>query len=289
MEGVERMSAWEFTDDRGTVVRAARRPERVVAYVRAGAALHEYGIIPAGVFGSGHDGERLDPVKAGGLPAHVPYLGAGKTLDGEALGAVRPELVVDVTYDGHFAYAVDEGVVARLGVPVLALSVAGGTPLTGLLTRFAALAEALGAPSDPAAGAALDGAREAVRAAAARPGAPRVLVLSAAGPDQVHLARPATWPELRCLGELGVDLVDPGEGPGVNWLTTDWEYAAGLGAGLVLADARGNAVPTADLAGIPAWTRLTAGRPLLAWNPELAPAPRATTAFLRGVAGALES
>ncbi|NEA44408.1 ABC transporter substrate-binding protein [Streptomyces sp. SID11385] len=280
-------TTWEFTDDRGSVVRAARRPERVVAYVRAGAALHEYGLTPAGIFGSGHDGEQVDPVKAGGLPADVPYLGAGKTLDEEALGAAAPELVVDVTYDDHFAYAVDEGVAAGLGVPVVALSVAGGTPLPGLVARFAELAEALGAPADPAAEDDLAQARAAVRAAAARPGAPRVLVLSAADSAQVHLARPGTWPELRHLAELGVDLVDPGPGPGLNWLTTDWEYAAGLGADLVLADARGNAVPPADLAGVPGWTRLTHGHQVTPWNPELAPAPRATARFLRDIASAL--
>ncbi|WEH26185.1 ABC transporter substrate-binding protein [Streptomyces sp. AM 3-1-1] len=280
-------TTWEFTDDRGSVIRAARRPERVVAYIRAGAALHEYGLTPAGIFGSGHDGEQADPVKAGGLPADVPYLGAGKTLDEEALGAAAPDLVVDVTYDDHFAYAVDEGVAAGLRVPVVALSVAGGTPLTSLVARFAALAEALGVPADPAAGDVLAEARTAVRTAAAGPGAPRVLVLSAAGTEQVHLARPGTWPELRHLAELGVDLVDPGPGPGLNWLTTDWEYAAGLGADLVLADARGNAVPPADLAGVPGWTRLTSGHPVLPWNPELAPAPRATARFLRDVAAAL--
>lgn len=283
------VTTWEFTDDRGVRSTAGRRPERIVAYLRAGAALWEHGITPAGVYGSGHDGESVDLVKAGRLPAEVPYLGAGKTLDAEALGAGAPELIVDVTYDEHFAYAVDDGVAGALGVPVVALSVAGQTSLTRMVDRLAELAASLGAVPDTSGQAALDAAREAVRRAAGRPRAPRVLVLSAAGPEQVHLARPEAWPELRHLSELGVHLVDPGPGPGVNWLTAGWDHAAHLGADLILADARGNAVPAAELTGVTDWQTLTHDRPVLAWNPELAPATRACATFLQEVADGLSA
>ncbi|MFD7892952.1 hypothetical protein ACFV3O_31970, partial [Streptomyces albidoflavus] len=106
--------AWEFTDDRGVTVRSERRPERVAAYLRAGAGLADLGVLPVAVFGSGHDGDRPDPAKWGPeAPAGIPYLGASGALDEERLLSERPDLIVDVTYDGKHAYAVDDGAAER--------------------------------------------------------------------------------------------------------------------------------------------------------------------------------
>lgn len=284
--------AWGFTDDRGRALGASRVPERVVAYVRAGAALQDLGVTPVGVYGSGHDGASLDPVKAGELArAGVPYLGAGRSLDEEALRSLRPDLIVDVTYDGKSPYALDEAVADRLGVPLAALSVGNELTLPEIIGRFGELGAALGAagstpgavsgsasgsasPSDPVAD-----AEEALRTAAEGTDL-RVLVLSGAGPDQVHLARPHAWPELARLQELGVGLLDPGPGPGASWLTTDWEYAAGLGPDLVLHDSRANAVRPEDFPPV--------GHARVApWNPETPPSPAAYGRFFRDVAAAL--
>lgn len=274
---------WEFTDDRGITARSAGRPERVAAYVRAGAALWDLGVRPAGVYGSGHDGERPDPVKAGAL-ADVPYLGAGKALDEVAIGSVRPDLIVDVTYDHEHPYALPADTAATAGVPVLALAVGGDTGLPRILSRFTELAEALGGDPAPWPGPdALTAAEDAVRAAASPL---RVLALSAAGPGRVHLARPHTWPELRHLAALGVELIDPGDGD-VNWSTTDWEHAAALAPGLVLADSRAHACPAGELESVAGWRVLTAAARVEPWNPELPCSPAASAAFLRSVADAL--
>ncbi|MFF5976888.1 ABC transporter substrate-binding protein [Streptomyces sp. NPDC012769] len=272
---------WGFTDDLGAALTAARRPERVVAYVRAGAALLDLGVRPVAVYGSGHDADRLDPVKAGGLAAAgVPYLGPGRALDEariRGLGGV--DLVVDVTYDGKSPYAVDGALAERLGVPLAALAVGNELTLGAIVDRFAALAGALGAEADAGARSTgrLGDAEAAVRAAAARTGA-TVLALSGAGPEQVHLARPHAWPELARLAELGVRFVDPGPGPGASWLTTDWEHAVGLGPDLVLFDSRANAVPPH---AVPPGARLAP------WNPETPPSPAACARFFQDLAAAL--
>ncbi|NEC97206.1 ABC transporter substrate-binding protein, partial [Streptomyces albidoflavus] len=127
-----------------------------------------------------------------------------------------------------------------------------------------------------------------LRTAALRAPGVRVLALSPAGPEKVHLARPLAWPELRRLADLGVGLTDPGEEGGVNWRTAGWDRAVGLTPDLVLSDARGNADQPAALAELPAWRALTATAPVLPWNPELPCSRRATAAFLEQVAGALE-
>ncbi|MFF9869803.1 ABC transporter substrate-binding protein [Streptomyces sp. NPDC013953] len=267
---------WEFTDDTGQVVRADRRPERTVAYVRAGAALHDLGVRPVAVYGSDHDGDGIDPAKGGALPAAaVPCLGPGGALTDEALSATRPDLIIDVTYDGKSAYAIDEALAGRLGVPLLTLSV-GGAPLTAILERFGALAAALGTEL-PAPGAVtgLPEAEHVLRAALAAAGPPpRVLALSGAGPDRVHLARPDTWPELRHLSGLGVPPLDPGPGPGLNWLTTGWEHVTRLRPGLLLVDSRAHA----------SRPRTVTGAVTVPWNPEAPPSPAAYARFFTAVA-----
>ncbi|MEU6030953.1 ABC transporter substrate-binding protein [Streptomyces tauricus] len=273
---------WDFTDDRGITVRLAARPERVAAYVRAGAGLWDLGVRPVAVYGSGHDGDEPDRAKSGSL-ADVPYLGAGRSLDHATVGSVRPDLVVDVTYDGKKPYAVTEPAAERAGAPVLALAVGADTSLPRVLARFAELAGALG--GEPAGREhELAAAEDAVRAVAPVP--LKVLALSAAGPGQVHLARPRAWPELRHLADLGVELTDPGEG-GANWSTTSWDRAVQLAPDLVLADVRGNAVPVAELESVPAWRTLASAATVAPWNPELPCSARAYATFFGSVAHAL--
>ncbi|MEU4064313.1 ABC transporter substrate-binding protein [Streptomyces wedmorensis] len=269
--------AWGFTDDRGAERGADRVPRRVVAYVRAGAALHDLGVTPVAVYGSGHDGGVPDPAKGGGLAAAgVPYVGPGRALDEERLRELRPDLIVDVTYDGKSPYALDEAVAERLGVPLVALSVGNELSLAAILDRFGALAATLGAAPPIGFGADLGAAEIVLREAVGRREL-TVLALSGAGRDQVHLARPQAWPELVRLAELGVRLLDPGPGPGANWLTADWGRVVELGPGLVLFDSREHATPPYE---VPVGARLTP------WNPETPPSPAAYARFFRDLAHA---
>ncbi|MDV5146477.1 ABC transporter substrate-binding protein [Streptomyces sp. SBC-4] len=278
---------WGFTDDRGTERGSARVPERVVAYVRAGAALLDLGVTPVAVYGSGHDGPGYDPAKAGGLDAAgVPYLGPGRALDEGLLRESRPDLIVDVTYDGKSPYALDEAVADRVGVPLVALSVGNELTLPAILDRFGALGASLragaavstAASAEPAAGVGeVEEAEAVLRGVAGRSGL-TVLALSGAGPDQVHLARPQAWPELARLAALGVRLLDPGPGSGANWLTADWGRAAELRPDVILFDNRFHAVPPYET---PPGTRLAA------WNPETPPSPAAYARFFRELAEAL--
>lgn len=284
--------SWEFTDDRGRRATAGRRPERVVAYIQAGATLWDHGLRPYGIFGSHHDGAEQDAAKAGALPlAEVGSFGAGSALDLEGLLAAAPDLVVAVGYGGDAVYGIDPEAAKHLedAVPVVVLDVGKGRSLGGVRDRFTELARSLGADPGASAQAEADLARaEArLREAAARPGAPRVLALSAADRDTVYLARPGTWPDLRRLTELGVALVDPEDGAGGNWRTVSWSEAAAYEPDVLLADVRANAADAAQLAGSPHWEALTRRCPVLPWNPEAPASHRAHAAWTAAVADAV--
>ncbi|MFE7749683.1 ABC transporter substrate-binding protein [Streptomyces sp. NPDC057428] len=285
-------SGWSFEDDRGRLAVADRRPTRVLAYVQAGATLWDHGVHPEGIFGSGHDGAVPDRAKTGGLPLDaVDYRGAGDDLDVDTLLRGGPDLVVAVSYGHGQLYGLDPDTAKHLeeSVPVVVIDVGQARTLDHVTERFAGLARSLGGSADPDAARGLQAARERLRSLARSlaPGG-RVLALSPAGQEQAYVARPPMWPELRVLAELGVGLVSPPEGAGVNWATVGWAEAAALEPAIVLTDIRSNAVPLAEIA-VPAWQAAAPRVRTVPWNPEPLCSPRAHAGFLGLVADALET
>lgn len=283
---------WSFADDRGRVAEAERRPSRVLAYVQAGATLWDLGVRSWGVFGSGHDGADIDPAKAGELPPdEVVCLGAGTALDVDALLRGAPDLVVAVSYGGGQVYGLDPDTAKHLEehVPVVVIDVGPSRTLAGTSDRFAELARSLGAAVPSHAAEEREAARGRLRDAA-QGGGVRVMALSPADQDQAYVARPALWPELAALHELGVGLVDPPPGPGINWHTAPWAEVAALVPRVVLTDVRVNAAPLSRLRAQPDWAALLdAGTLVVPWNPEPLCSAHAHARFLSTVADALDS
>ncbi|MFD9966874.1 ABC transporter substrate-binding protein [Streptomyces sp. NPDC059011] len=290
---MDRQTDWQFLDDRGRLATSDRRPERVVAYIQAGATLWEHGIRPAGLFGSNHDGDGPDPVKAGSLPLDdVGYLGSGAALDADALLRDDPDLVVAVTYGGGQVYGLDPDTAKHVEerVPLVVLDVGQDQSLGDVRARFAALARALGAAQDTAGAIALARATARLRALAHDNAArPPLLALSPASADSVWLARPQSWPALRELTALGLDLVSPQGGAGVNWLTADWPYVAELSARVLLVDARANAYPLDALGDHAAWRTAASAARVVPWNPEEPHSDGAHARFFDRVADAVEA
>ncbi|MFE2933931.1 ABC transporter substrate-binding protein [Streptomyces sp. NPDC059278] len=286
-------TVWQFSDDRGQLSTAERRPARVLAYVQAGATLWDHGIRPSAIFGSDHDDRAVpDAAKTGSLPlTEVGYLGAGSTLDVDTLLSGEPDLVVAVSYGGGHVYGLAAETAKHLEehVPVVVIDVGQARTLAEIGDRFALLARSLGVEEPEAATQDLDAARHRLSTLVAGADSPRVVALSPAGQEQTHLARPRMWPELRVLAELGVGLVEPAEGPGANWSTVGWAEAAALRPAVVLADIRANATPLDELRTNADWSAIEGAARVVPWNPEPVCSARAHAAFLDLVADAVEA
>ncbi|MGW1887458.1 ABC transporter substrate-binding protein [Streptomyces sp. NPDC001970] len=292
---MERQTDWQFLDDRGHLATAPRRPRRAVAYIQAGASLWDHGVLPAGLFGSNHDGDGPDPVKAGGLPLDdIAYLGSGTALDADALLGGDPDLVVAVTYGGAQVYGLDPDAAKHLEerVPLVVLDVGQGRSLASVRARFAELAHALGADGELAMAGPLARAEARLRdlAAAGAPDArPVLLALSPSSADSAYLAKPYSWPDLRELAGFGLDLVDPQGGPSTNWFTADWSDVAALGPQVLLVDVRANAYPLESLRTEAAWRSAASGTRIVPWNPEAPCSAGAHARFYDQVADAVEA
>lgn len=290
---MERRREWQFLDDRGRTATADRRPVNVVAYIQAGATLWDHGIRPVALFGSNHDDDGPDQVKAGVLPLDgIEYLGSGPALDTGVLLGAAPDLVVAVTYGGGQVYGIAPETAERVEerVPLVVLDVGPGQTLTGVRARFTSLARALGAGRDTSGAAALARASGRLRALARDCAVrPSVLALSPASADSAYLAKPPSWPDLRELTGLGLHLVAPEGGPSTNWLTADWSDVAEVAPEVMLVDVRANAFPLDALREIAAWRAAASGARIVRWNPEAPCSDTAHARFFDEVADALEA
>jgi iron complex transport system substrate-binding protein len=150
---------WTFTDDLGVTVRLDEAPKRIVAQVSAAATLWDYGVRPVGVFGPQRraDGTResvigdvdLDMVKSVGGEEFGQF-------NVEALAALKPDLIVTVTYepsleaaryDPYWYVPAESQDEIQAVAPIVAIGITGD-PLDKTLARFSELAEALGADLD---------------------------------------------------------------------------------------------------------------------------------------------
>ncbi|MFG2148389.1 ABC transporter substrate-binding protein [Streptomyces sp. NPDC048696] len=290
---------WQFSDDRGQRATAGRTPARVTAYIQAAATLWDNGVGVQAAFGSFHDGAEPDRAKAGGLPLDsIRYLGAGHALDLDTLLQGRPDLVVAVSYGGGQVYGLAPETAKHLEehVPVVVIDVGHSRDLAGIRDRFTELARSLGGDHHEEGARLLDAARRRLRtvtaatrasASADTTGRPRVLALSPAGTDQVHVARPGAWPELRALAEHGVHLVEPPAGTGASWATLTWAEAAALPAEIILSDIRVNATPIEELRADAHWRSIEDRSQVLPWNPETPCSARAHARFFVLVADAV--
>ncbi|MGC4191774.1 MAG: ABC transporter substrate-binding protein [Thermomicrobiales bacterium] len=223
---------WSFTDDKGVTVTLPAVPQRVVIDVNAAAPLWDFGIRPIAVFGWLANPEGNFGAAGGNIdPKQVEIIGNGEnTIDVEALVALKPDLIVTLTFipddpADYWSLAAD-GPLEQVQQVAPIVAISGVQSASAGIARFAELAEALGADlasSDlvDAKAAWQDAERAFTDAVAAKPGISAIFV--AAGTDMLYVANPERAGDVMYFRELGLTVppitVDPANGD-------YWEYVS---------------------------------------------------------------
>ena len=272
-EGTEAAAAtdegWSFTDDLGTTVELAARPERVAGLNDVVSSLWNYGIPPVATFGqtSAADDVQFEGRDLSGVEIVGESYGA---IDLEALAATDPDLIVTTVYPVDSEGTLDEtqplyGLESleqqeqlEQIAPVVAIAWRGSA--ADVIERTAELAESLGADMD---GGEVSAARqdyEDASAALTEAASSGVTVLPvAAYPDEgFYMAKAPDDPSLHLYADLGVQFLDPG-GDGYFWETAGWEDVPQYASDVILYSLRGAMTPE-EMAGRPTYALLPAAQ-----------------------------
>ncbi|MGK5556033.1 ABC transporter substrate-binding protein [Actinomadura kijaniata] len=270
---------WTFTDGRGKQISLPQRPERIVAYVGAAAALWDFGIRDqiVGIYGPSKlaNGQR-DPQVGEVDTGKVQSIGnAYGEFNVEKYAALRPQLLVDhmfVKDTLFYVPAESKDKIFQLA-PSAGISV-GNASLPTCIENYAALAASLGADLKAAAvteaKARFERAAQAVRDAAKANGGLKVLAGSGAA-DLFYASSPAKNSDLMFFKELGVDLVVPQKLDKDGYFEPlSWENADKYKADVIMLDSRTQALQPPALASKPTWKDLPAvkNNQVIGWQPE---------------------
>ncbi|MFJ5262384.1 ABC transporter substrate-binding protein [Streptomyces sp. NPDC088387] len=268
---------WTFKDDRGRTVRADERPERIVAFVSAAAALYDYGITCTGVFGP------TEPVDGKPNPQAGDMDVSGLTSLGTAFGqfniekyaALQPDLLVSNMFpapDLWYVPAESKNKIEALA-PSVGVSIAR-TSLLNPLKRTAELAESLGADLSATkvtdAKARFDTAVETLRAAAKANGGLKVMAVTGDS-ENFYVAVPDSYSDLNYFKDLGVEFVEGKKSDEWGfWEFLSWENVDKYHADLIMVDNRSTALTLDQLDEQATWRELPAVKAgqLTPWSME---------------------
>lgn len=270
--------SFSFLDERDqTEVELASTPTTVVAFTGLAAALYDYGVEVAAVFGPTTLADGSPDIQAGRMPVDgLTVLGnAWGEFDVEQFAQLGPELIVSHYYEGFDLWFVPEERLEEVQAlaPGIGIEVSQPT-IDEIIDRHAALAKALGADLESEANAAglerFGAAAGGVAAAVADK--PLKAVAVGAWPDGLYIANPPTFNILAKCVELGVDFVVP-ESPDENgyWELLSWENIDKYAADAIFLDIRsGNITAETLLADYPTWAALPAVQAgqVYGWNGE---------------------
>ncbi|MGW0906259.1 ABC transporter substrate-binding protein [Streptomyces sp. NPDC002853] len=272
---------WSFKDDRGTTAKAAGRPRRIVAYIGAAAALHDFGVECTGVFGPTKLKNGEPDVQAAGVDVDkVTVIGnTWGEFSIEKYAKLRPELLVTTMNVPPTLWYVPEESAKKITslAPTVGI-LTGKTSLTKAIGRFAELAESLGADlgarkvtaAKKRFEAASETLRRSAKAANSRGGLKVMAV--AAQADLLYVGNPADFTDLRHYADLGIEFVTPARtAKGGFFQELGWENADTYDADLILVDERtGNLQPDELKKSRPTWAKLPAVKAgqVISWSNE---------------------
>ncbi|MEU6402227.1 ABC transporter substrate-binding protein [Streptomyces sp. NPDC046985] len=272
---------WTFEDDRGQTAKADRVPSRIVAFVGAAAALHDYGVGVKGVFGPTTTKDGKPDVQAGDLDvSKVTVLGnEWGQFNIEKYAGLAPDLLVSTMFDtaGTLWYVPEESKkkIFAVGAPSVGVSVYD-RQLTQPLERMLALAKSLGGDvsADRVTQAKKRFEAAAARLRAAAKAKPHIKVMAgSASQDLFYVSGSHLSVDLEYFKALGVNFVEPPEkakAQGGGWFESlSWENVDKYPADVIMLDNRSSALQPGDITQ-GTWKKLPAvtARQVVARNPE---------------------
>ncbi|GAA1182389.1 ABC transporter substrate-binding protein [Nesterenkonia xinjiangensis] len=247
--------SWSFTDTGyGNTITLDERPESLVVDGYSAAALWEYGIRPAGVFGYGITEEDSVAIGAADV-SQMTVVGREGEFDLEQLGALEPDLIVGFGDDDGTGWTWwDEQVQSEATrvAPFLGVDF-GGRPVQEVIEDYVSLAEALGGDTDSteAEQAAQDFEERLQVLRDIASDSPDLTLIALNGYDELYVGQ-STLGQLALLEELGFTLTGPDADSA--WASLSWESVGDYPADVVLSYA-GTADQVKD---VPAFGRLPA-------------------------------
>jgi iron complex transport system substrate-binding protein len=270
--------SFSYVDERDQqAVELETVPTTVVAFTGLAAALYDYGVEVAAVFGPTTLADGSPDIQAGRMPVEdLTVLGnAWGEFDVEQYAGLNPELLVSHYYEGFDLWFVPEERLEEVEslAPGIGIEVSKPT-LDQIIDRHAVLATALGADlssEDNAAAVERFGTAAGSVAAIAAEKPLKVLAVGA-WPDGLYIANPSAFNLLAKSVELGADIVVP-ENPDQNdyWELLSWENVDKYEADVIFLDRRtGNLTPEQLVADYPTWAALpaVAAGQVYPWNAE---------------------
>ncbi|MFJ3904242.1 ABC transporter substrate-binding protein [Streptomyces sp. NPDC090025] len=266
----EKSGPWKFTDDRGTAVETKATPKNIVAFTGMAAALKDFGVEVAGVFGPTYvedpkTKEKKPDVQAGDLDiAKVKVIGNvwGEFKIEEYL-KLQPELLITDMWEKNdlwYVPAEQKDKILKIA-PSVALWAADKSMPT-VLQRHADLAASLGADVQTAQikadKARFEAAAERVRKAAKGKKDIKVLIGSGS-PDLFYVSTPVRPTDTLYFQELGVTVVTPTKLDQGGWFEgLSWENVDKYAADIIMLDNRTSALQPEALKSKPTWAALPA-------------------------------
>ncbi|WP_344524318.1 ABC transporter substrate-binding protein [Streptomyces albiaxialis] len=270
--------AWTFEDDRGKTAEVeGGRPKRIVAYISAAAALHDYGIECVGVFGPSKPVRGKPNPQVGGVDLDkVTSLGSAfGEFSLERYAKLRPELLISNMFPPPNLWFVPDESKKKIYELAPSIGIKGSnTSLLDPLRRYEQLAKALGGDlsSDKvtAAKKRFEKAEKRLREVAKKRRGIKVLAMTGDG-DNMYVAVPDSYCDLNYFKDLGVEFVEGKKSDKWGfWEFLSWEKADKYPADLIMIDNREQALTPAELAKKPTWRRLPAVKAgqTLTWSME---------------------
>ncbi|MFJ2603590.1 MULTISPECIES: ABC transporter substrate-binding protein [unclassified Streptomyces] len=299
--GAAKTGAWTFKDDRGTTVKLASVPTKLVAFTGVAAALYDYGIEVKGVFGPTTTKDGSADVQAGDMDVSklTVFGNVWDQFNVEKFAAFGPQLLITTMFDsaGTLWYVPEasKDKIAKLA-PSVGISVYD-RQLTAPLQRMWALAESLGADMTAAK---VTAAKKKFEEAAARlrkaaKAKPELKVLAGSASDTLFYVSGSNLSiDLEYFKALGVNFVEPPASAmkdGGGWYESlSWENADKYAADIIMMDDRTSAIQPAAITK-PTWKKLPAVKAgqVISRSPEPILSYDKCTPLLTSLAEALET